>query len=83
MSDRARILITLEGGLVSSVCVDPSIAKTARVVVADYDVEGADEDRLTKIMGDDAVVAEWQPESNDAANQSIEDAYAAITKGGA
>ena len=83
MSDRARILITLEGGLVSSVCVDPSIAKTARVVVADHDVEGADEDRIVKIMGDDAIVSEWQLESNRAAIESIEIAYAAIEKGGA
>lgn len=51
----ALICVTLEGGLVQDVCADRPIS--ARVLVIDYDTEGADQGELVEIPQDDGTVA--------------------------
>jgi hypothetical protein len=54
--------ITLEGGLVQGVWSEtPDALRNVRVVVVDYDTEGADEDEITReeAGADGAILGEW------------------------
>lgn len=54
------IVITIEGGLVQDVS---NIPPGMKVVVRDYDCEGADDDELSKDeRGDDCYVTVWEAE---------------------
>jgi hypothetical protein len=55
-----KIVIVLEGGVVQNVLTD----EPTEVTVVDYDTEGAEENEITKVLGNDAVVAVWDAEVN-------------------
>ncbi len=58
----AEILITMEGGLIHNVVFEKG---AARVTVRDYDVEGADDDRLSlDPNGDECVESVYAPEDH-------------------
>ena len=63
----ARVLVTMEGGLIQDVTSDLPVD----VLVLDFDTDGADEDRIYAIPNppllDDAYVSEWQPYEPDGA----------------
>ena len=59
-TEKIRIVVTVDGGLVQNVYAE---REGVEVVVLDGDIEGADEDEITKITdndgGDDSVEMEW------------------------
>jgi len=49
-SDDLRLFVTMEGGLVTSICSpNPEMFKNVQVFVLDYDTEGADPDTLVRV----------------------------------
>ena len=47
-----KVIITMEGGLIQNVITDTDVD----VTIIDYDAEGADEEELRQVYGDDAYV---------------------------
>ena len=52
------IYVTVEGGLVTSVCTDEEMLIDHHVVIVDYDTEGADEDELSDVVQEDGEISE-------------------------
>ena len=55
MSQPVRIIITLEGGLISAVC---TLGVPVEALIIDYDSEGADADEIDEIPQDRETVAD-------------------------
>jgi hypothetical protein len=53
-----KIVIEIEGGLVSDILTDESNGDI-EVYVMDHDVEGGDEDRIVKLSNGDEVYLSW------------------------
>lgn len=63
MSEPVRIVVTLEGGLVQSVC---TLGVPVEVVIIDYDTDGSDADCISEIDQGDNKVADAHVYSMDA-----------------
>jgi hypothetical protein len=51
-----KIIIVVDGGLIQTIS---GIPKDIQIEVRDYDVEGVDEENITKIDDEEAVVTIW------------------------
>lgn len=59
--EKARIIITVEGGLIQDVSIPDNVDVV--VEVRDYDVEGVDEERITQgENGEEYIESEWSNE---------------------
>lgn len=63
MENKKTITITVEGGLIQWIA---DIPDDVRIVVKDYDVEGADPSDLSRDEnGDECLVSEWKKEDTE------------------
>jgi hypothetical protein len=64
-----KVAIVLDGGIVQNVVSEEPLD----VIVIDYDAEGAHESEITKMFGNDAVIAQYPSEHNsDEMNRIVE-----------
>ncbi len=55
--DKKKIIIELQGGLITTISRIPA---DIQIEVRDYDVEGSDDERITKIDDKEAFVTIWE-----------------------